>query len=139
MSPLNLPDNIKLDARDNLIKWLDKTLPLNILSEREIDQIQRVIDYIDVVEQGHTRAELDKNKHFHDFKSFYEQYDIRRNKDFRKTFPMLVDWYDSLEVDYTIPDVMVSKGGLTGWESGEYSIPPKIYIAPTKATTKKLI
>jgi organic radical activating enzyme len=135
MSPLNLPDNIKLDVRNNLIKWLSKTKILNILSEREIDQIQRVIDYIDVVDQGHARAESDKDKHFHDFKSFYEQYDIRRNKNFRKTFPMLVDWYDSLKVDYKIPFVTVPKAkgeGMKGWETGEYPILP-----PTPA--KKLI
>ena len=33
-----------------------------------------------------------------DFKSFYTQYDKRRNKDFRKTFdPIIVDWYDSIK------------------------------------------
>ena len=48
------------------------------------------------------RAYLVSPKLFHkcipkDFKQFYEQYDVRRGKDFRKTFsPMLVDWYESI-------------------------------------------
>jgi organic radical activating enzyme len=124
MSPLNLPNNIKIEVKNKINNWLENIKPLDILSEREIDQIQRVIDYIDVVEQGHARAESDKNKHFHDFKSFYEQYDIRRNKNFRETFPMLVDWYDSLKVDYTIPIRQASVGGMRGWETGEYPISP---------------
>ena len=31
-----------------------------------------------------------------DFKKFYQQYDIRRNKNFEKTFPELESWYNSL-------------------------------------------
>ena len=31
-----------------------------------------------------------------DFKNFYEQYDQRRGKNFRETFPQLVEWYDTL-------------------------------------------
>jgi hypothetical protein len=126
MSPLNLPDNIKIEVKNKISNWLKNIKPLGILSEREIDQIQRVVDYIDVVEQGHARAESDKDKHFHDFKSFYEQYDIRRNKNFRETFPMLVDWYDSLKVDYNIPIRALSTGGMKGWETGEYPILPKL-------------
>jgi organic radical activating enzyme len=120
MSPLNLPDNIKMEAKDKIQVWLDKNRDSGLLLEHEITQTQRVIDYIDVVDQGHARAEFDKDKHFHDFKSFYEQYDIRRNKDFRKTFPMLVDWYDTIQVDQYIPDVKLSGGGMEGWELGEY-------------------
>jgi hypothetical protein len=31
-----------------------------------------------------------------DFKNFYEQYDQRRGKDFRHTFPQLAEWYNTL-------------------------------------------
>jgi hypothetical protein len=31
-----------------------------------------------------------------DFKNFYEQYDIRRNKDFIKTFSALEYWYSGI-------------------------------------------
>ena len=120
MSPLNLPDEIKIEARDKIQKWLDKNRDSGLLLEHEITQTQRVIDYVDVVDQGHARAEMDKDKHFHDFKSFYVQYDKRRGKDFKKTFPMLADWYDSIEVDETIPEVKLTDGGMEGWEAGEY-------------------
>ena len=120
MSPLNLPDYIKIEAREKIQNWLDKHRDSDLLLEHEITQIQRVIDYIEVVDQGHARAENDKDKHFHDFKSFYVQYDKRRGKDFKKTFPMLAEWYDSIEVDETIPDIKVTPGGMEGWELGEY-------------------
>ena len=71
---------------------------LELLHEGEIAQILRVIDYIEVVEKGHIATENEMDKHFHDFKSFYMQYDIRRNKNFIKTFPQLRDWYDSIQL-----------------------------------------
>jgi len=120
MSPLNLPDEEKIEAGKKIQAWLDKNRDSGLLLEHEITQTQRVIDYIDVVKQGHARAEEDKEKHFHDFKSFYVQYDKRRGKDFRKTFPMLTKWYDSIEVDETIEDVKLTSGGMEGWEIGEY-------------------
>ena len=120
MSPLNLPDEIKMEARDKIQAWLDKNRDSGLLLEHEISQTQRVIDYIEVVDQGHARAEMDKDKHFHDFKSFYIQYDKRRDKDFKKTFPMLAEWYDSIIVDENIKDVQLSPGGMEGWETTEY-------------------
>jgi hypothetical protein len=33
---------------------------------------------------------------------------------------MLVDWYDSIQIDNYIPDVKLSGGGMEGWELGEY-------------------
>lgn len=92
------------------------------MMDHEKAQIERLIDYIDVVEQGHVETEEDKSKHFHDFKSFYEQHDARRGSDFRKAFPdpELIEWYDSIEVDESIPDVKVNDGRITHFESGEY-------------------
>jgi hypothetical protein len=31
-----------------------------------------------------------------DFKQFYSQYDIRRNKNFEKSFPSMKEWYSEL-------------------------------------------
>ena len=45
---------------------------------------------------------------------------IRRNKNFNETFPELSEWYDSLEIDMTIPDVRVTDGRITHYEAGEY-------------------
>jgi hypothetical protein len=83
-------------------------------------QIQRLIDYIEVVNRGHNTTELDNTLQYHDFKSFYIQYDIRRNKSFTDTFPELADWFNSLEIDKTIPDVKMTNGRITHFEPGEY-------------------
>ena len=62
----------------------------------EINQVQRLIDYLDVVKTPHRdayqRELLEK-----DFKVFYTQYDQRRNKDFCKTFPELAKWFKSIK------------------------------------------
>jgi hypothetical protein len=63
---------------------------------------------------------LDIDKQFHDFKSFYTQYDKRRKKNFVETFPELEEWYNSIEVDQTIPNVKVTDGRITHFEPGEY-------------------
>jgi organic radical activating enzyme len=120
MSPLVLPDEIKIQLHTKLKNWYEENKDSNLFSMNENAQIERLIDYIEVVKRGHNRTELDMDLQFHDFKSFYEQYDIRRNKDFRKTFPELVEWYDTLVVDQTILDVKINDGRLTHYEGGEY-------------------
>jgi hypothetical protein len=61
----------------------------------EIDQIVRLINYLDVVKTPHANAgEADILRQ--DFKNFFVQYDQRRGKNFVKTFPALADWYNSL-------------------------------------------
>jgi hypothetical protein len=65
------------------------------LQEHEHNHLQRLIDYLDVVKTPHSEAfELDKLHN--DFREFYTQYDQRRNKDFKSTFPNLAQWYTSL-------------------------------------------
>lgn len=120
MSPLALPDDVKIKLRSDLVKWYDVNKDSDLFVQGEKAQLERLIDYLDVVQKGHTTTENDKELLFHDFKSFYEQYDIRRNKDFRKTFPELADWYNTIEVDQTIRNVRGSSGKLSNWEIGEY-------------------
>ena len=61
----------------------------------ELNQLQRLIDYLDVVKTPHSEAfELDKLRR--DFKQFFIQYDQRRGKDFAAAFPNLAEWYNSL-------------------------------------------
>jgi hypothetical protein len=120
MSPLVLPDEIKIQLHTKLKNWYEENKNSDLFSMNEKAQIERLIDYIEVVKRGHNRTELDMDLQFHDFKSFYEQYDVRRNKDFRKTFPELVEWYDTLVVDQSIPNVQINDGRLTHYEGGEY-------------------
>ena len=94
-SPLVLPDDIRTKYKDNLTQWLVKHKGRNYLHEHEINHVTRLIDYLDVVKTPHSDA-FDLPSLRNDFKQFYTQYDQRRGKDFRMTFPALADWYNTL-------------------------------------------
>ena len=125
MSPLALPDDVKMFLHNKLKTWFENKKEDGTMDELfsigEKAQIERLIDYIEVVKTGHVTTEGENDTHFHDFKSFYEQYDKRRGKDFKKTFPELAVWYNQIEVDTTIPKVEVSDGAITHYEDGEYN------------------
>jgi len=120
MSPLTLPDDIKYELHGKLSMWWRKHKKNPLINMHEGAQIERLIDYIEVVNRGHVTTETDMELQFHDFKSFYMQYDIRRNKNFQETFPEIADWYDSIKVDQSIPDVNVTDGRITHFEGGVY-------------------
>jgi organic radical activating enzyme len=120
MAPIALPNDKKQYVHDKLKTWFNNEENLSLLHEGEVAQIQRVIDYVEVVDKGHIATENEMEKHFHDFKSFYEQYDKRRGKNFCETFPELADWYNSIEVDRNIPNVSITDGRITNYEIGEY-------------------
>ena len=94
-SPLALPDNIRTLHKDRLQEWYDKNADNELLHEHELNQTQRLIDYLDVVKTPHSDA-FDMPKLHNDFKQFYSQYDIRRNKNFEKSFPSMKEWYSEL-------------------------------------------
>ena len=94
-SALVLPDHIKMQYRERLINFLVKHKGHNYLHEHEINHVQRLIDYLDVVKTPHSDA-FDMQNLRNDFKQFYIQYDQRRNKDLVKVFPNLSQWFKSL-------------------------------------------
>ena len=67
----------------------------DMIHEYEINQLQRLIDYLDTVKTPHAGA-AEQSVLQRDFKNFYKQYDQRRNKNFAETFPELKDCYNSL-------------------------------------------
>ena len=67
----------------------------DLLHEFEQNQLDRLIDYIDVVQKPHEEA-MSQTILQRDFKNFYSQYDARRGKDFCATFPDLANWYQGL-------------------------------------------
>jgi organic radical activating enzyme len=93
-SPLVLPNKVRTNYKNNLEKWL-ATNRGDWLHEHEINHIQRLIDYLDVVKTPHSGA-AEQAMLQRDFKKFYTQYDNRRNKNFTATFPALADWYNNL-------------------------------------------
>lgn len=94
-SPLVLPENIKTKFKNNLQKWLDKNRSNSVLHEMEINQTQRLIDYLDIVKTPHSEA-FDSPALLNDFERFYSQYNQRRNKNFTETFPIIGEWYETL-------------------------------------------
>ena len=94
-SPLILPDDIKATFKDNLQTWLNTNQDNPLLHEHEINHTQRLIDYLDVVKTPHSGT-FDMPALHNDFKQFFQQYDIRRGKNFTETFPVLKDWYKTL-------------------------------------------
>ena len=94
-SPLVLPDNLRTHYKIRLQDWLDTNTDDPMLHQMERNQVQRLIDYLDVVKTPHMGA-AEQSVLQQDFKKFYTQYDQRRNKNFTQAFPALADWYNSL-------------------------------------------
>jgi organic radical activating enzyme len=94
-SPLVLPDDIRTQYRNQLAQFMDNHQGDEFFHEYEWNQLQRLVDYLDIVKTPHAGA-ADQLVLQKDFKSFYSQYDKRRNKNFFDTFPELADWYNSL-------------------------------------------
>ena len=103
-----LPDHIKKYYKEKLEAWYNIQVEKNetvftngwnapILTESERNQVERLIEYLDVVKTPH-RNTAEYPKLYNDFRSFFEQYDQRRGKNFRATFPKLfVDFLESCE------------------------------------------
>jgi len=94
-SPLVLPDDIRMKHRQRLVDWLNRFNDHCMLHEHEKNHVQRLIDYLDIVKTPHSDA-FDLPALHNDFKQFHQQYDQRRDKDFKTTFPQLADWYTTL-------------------------------------------
>jgi len=101
-----LPATMKETYKNKLQTWLDKQVATDetdkngnpLLNDWERPQVQRLIDYLDVVKTPHQHT-AGQDKLYNDFRSFYEQYDQRRGKDFRKTFPTdFVEFIDSIKL-----------------------------------------
>lgn len=60
--------------------------------EFELNQLRRLVEYLRTPEQDAQALQVLQR----DFKNFYEQYDQRRSKNFRETFPQLTEWYNIL-------------------------------------------
>jgi hypothetical protein len=94
-SPLVLPDDLRAHYQQQLVTWFEHNKDQQLLHEMERNQVQRLIDYLDVVKTPHAGA-AEQSVLQQDFKTFYTQYDQRRGKNFTKAFPKLTDWYNSI-------------------------------------------
>jgi hypothetical protein len=96
-SALVLPDHLRNRYRLQLEAWLFHNLENPCLHEHEINHVQRLINYLDVVKTPHSEA-FEMPRLLNDFRQFYTQYDQRRDKVFANAFPNLAEWYDSIQV-----------------------------------------
>lgn len=95
-----LPKEVRADKAAEMQRWLEENG--RFLEEFEREGLKRTIEYCLEVEEGHSyTSSLISRKR--DFKSFFKQYDQRRNKNFATSFPELADWFK------TIPDTIVIK------------------------------
>ena len=93
-----LPKNIRQDYAGRLYAFSNRWgrgSSFDLMHEFEQNQLDRLIEYIDVVHKPHEEA-MAQTILQRDFKNFYTQYDQRRGKDFGATFPNLADWYNTL-------------------------------------------
>jgi hypothetical protein len=96
-SALVLPEEVRNRYRLQLEAWLFHNRENPCLHEHEINHVQRLIDYLDIVKTPHSEA-FELPKLLNDFKQFYTQYDQRRDKNFNKCFPKLSEWYDPIQI-----------------------------------------
>ena len=96
-SIVTLPKHIREERANHIEKWINdnynNTNPHFLDWER--DGMMRMVSYIREIETGHSHTSSLESRE-RDFKSFYTQYDVRRNKNFVETFPMLKEWWDSI-------------------------------------------
>jgi len=89
-SVLVLPDEILFQRKQDLQMWFHANAGNELLHEHELRHVYRLIEYLD-------ESITDKEKLQKDFKNFYTQYDKRRGKSFKDTFPEeLVEWYATI-------------------------------------------
>ena len=89
-SVLTLPRDIRIQFAQELKQFGNAAH--DEMHEFERNQLARLLDYLHTPDQDPQVMQVVQ----HDFKLFYQQYDQRRSKDFKYTFPQLADWYDTL-------------------------------------------
>ena len=94
-SPLVLPDSLRTKYKNRLQDWFNCYKESPLLHQMEVNQVARLIDYLDVVKTPHADA-AEQSVLQQDFKQFYTQYDQRRSKDISEAFPGLMGWYKTL-------------------------------------------
>ena len=92
-SPLVLPKEVRQASANRLNIFKENYGDL--LHEFERNHIERLVDYLEIVERPHSEA-FEMPKLLNDFKQFYTQYDERRGHNFTETFPELTEWYNTL-------------------------------------------
>lgn len=98
LSCLTLPDYLRLKISNDLETWIHTHRESIYVTDLEVESITRLVEYLRNAPQVHPQAPTDRLVMQKDFKQFILQYDQRRHKNFRQTFPStFVEWFDSIE------------------------------------------
>ena len=90
-----LPDHIRQEAYEEIRLWYEINKENPYLNSMEKGDIERLISYVNVIETPHSYdTDIEKNRK--DFKSFYQQYDRRRNKTINIFPDNFLEWYNAL-------------------------------------------
>jgi MoaA/NifB/PqqE/SkfB family radical SAM enzyme len=94
---------LPMDIRHRLAQEIEDWYLINkddrFLNAMEKGDIERLINYIRTVERGHDFADPDMKANIRDFKRFYTQYDMRRDRTI-DVFPQyFLDWYNSIDTE----------------------------------------
>lgn len=117
MSALALPSEIRKERHQALNNWLDKNKLNPLISESEKGTVERLIDYLDVVQTPHKASSAQEDLE-RDFKNFFTQYDTRRGKSISQTFPMLKQWLDSIDPKpFAYQNDFVDGDSTKGWHN----------------------
>lgn len=109
-SPLALPTHIKDYCYNNLEQWYSENKDNPLWSEGECASIERLIDYLVTVDAPHRRTSNTITL-WRDFKTFYAQYDVRRNKRLYVFPKILTDWVESIpDTDLEIKELANKEG-----------------------------
>jgi len=84
-----LPKQQRSELANNLETWC--RTHKSTLTDYEYEQLERLVNYCRIVDEPNNITEVRK-----DFKSFFAQYDQRRNKDINLTFPELKTWLNQI-------------------------------------------
>lgn len=144
MSVNTLPKDIRIQQAKLLEEWLDNNYYSQIsthdgrglLNNIEAEGLIRLIDYLKEVDEGHSNVSSIESRQ-RDFRTFFDEYDQRRGKNFSETFTELANWYNSLpktkvkELVFVNNDVL-DKAKKEGWVMKPSSANPgsQSYVEP---------
>lgn len=96
---LTLPKEIRETCRQDLVLWFEENRNKPQWLQFELASIERLIEYLATDETPHRNAS-NRDTLWQDMKSFYTQYDERRNKDINVFPKIFTDWYNTINSGY---------------------------------------
>lgn len=126
-SPLALPNHIKDHCHRQLSNWYNDNKHKPLWHEFELASIERLIDYLVTVDAPHRRTSNPVTL-WRDFKTFYKQYDQRRNKSINIFPKILTDWIESIpDTDSKIQELAEAEGWILKPDSKNIDEPLATY------------